>query len=725
MLRAAALTSRIVALWLALAPAPGLAQGVDFGEGPVLLFADDVEYDTDANVVTAAGDVRVERGERVLLADRLRYDQTTDQIEAEGNVILLEPSGEAIFADRVSLSGDLKNGVAQQLSARLSDDSVFAAARGRRVDGNRTEMERAVYSPCEICPESAFAPLWQISARRMIHDETEKTVTYHHAFFELFGLPIAYTPYLSHPDPTVERKSGFLVPSVGSDSELGLMVETPYYFALAPNYDLTLAPIFTTLEGPVLTGEYRHLTKRGAFDLSGSVTYADEAVSNVNEQPDDKEVRGHLEGRGRFDYDDGWGAGYDLEVTTDDTYLERYGFSNDNVLENRLYTERIWDRNYFGLNGFGFQGLRPSDDQGLIPIVLPLAEASLVSEPWQWGSRFTLDSSILALTRTEGLDTRRLSTTGGWELPWTSPLGDQSRLQLSVRGDVYNTDGDPETLEDNGTNSQGRVFPRATFDWSWPFIGDTFGLTPLVEPVFQATWTPTGVNHDDIPNEDSVAFEFDASNLFQPDRFPGLDRIDDGTHISYGLRFGAFGDTGELINGLFGQSYRFTDDDTFPPGTGVDRRLSDYVGRIDVTPHDWMNVSYRFRLDQDSLAFERNEVRAFLGPRRMLLDLNYLFLQDDPALDSLRSREEIRAGIRVSPTPTFSFRLQTRRNLEQDQTIANTFGFIYRNPCLILVGGIERSFIERGDVRPGTTFSLRVTLKHLGEVGAETSLFGL
>jgi LPS-assembly protein len=720
--RAAVLTVLIVALWLAHAPG---SWAVDFGEGPVLLLADDVQYDTAANVVTATGDVRVERGERVLLADRLRYDQTADRIEAEGNVILLEPAGEAIFADRVSLSGDLKNGVADQLRARLTDDSLFAAARGRRIDGNRTEMERAVYSPCEVCPDSEEPPLWQIRARRVIHDEIERTVTYNHAFLELFGVPVAYTPYLSHPDPSVERKSGFLVPSFGNDSELGFTLETPYYFALAPNYDLTLAPIFTTLEGPVLTAEYRHLTTRGPFDLSGSVTYGDEAVSSASEQPDDKEVRGHLEGRGRFLYDQGWGAGYDLEVASDDTYLERYGFSSANVLVNRLYTERIWSRNYLGVNGFGFQGLRPSDDQGLIPIVLPLAEAALVSEPWQWGSRFTLDSSLIALTRTEGLDTRRLSTTGGWELPWTSPLGDQSRLELSLRGDVYNTDGNPQTYGENGTNTVARVVPRVTFDWSWPFIGDTFGLTPLLEPVFQATWAPAGVNQDDIPNEDSVAFEFDASNLFQPDRFPGLDQIDDGAHISYGLRFGAFGDTGELVSGLFGQSFRLNDNDTFPPGSGVDRKLSDYVGRIDFTPHDWMNISYRFRLDQDSLAFERNEIRGLLGPPRMRFDVTYLFLQDDPALDSTELREEIRAGVGVTPTPSFSFRVQTRRNLAQDQTVANTFGFVYRNPCLILVGGIERSFIERGDIRPGTTFSLRVTLKHLGEVGAETSLFGL
>ena len=232
------------------------AHAIEFGEGPVLLFADRVLVDRETNVIRAEGNVEVVRGERRLLADILQYDQDADQIEATGNVILLEPTGEALYADRVTLSGDLRTGVADQLRARLTDDSLFAAAQGRRIEGTRTELDRAVYSPCPLCPDSDSPPLWQIKAQRIIHDQQEKTITYRNAFFELFGLPIAYTPYLSHPDPTVERKSGFLAPSFGNNSDLGLFVQTPYYFALAPNYDVTLAPIFLTGENPVLTAEY-------------------------------------------------------------------------------------------------------------------------------------------------------------------------------------------------------------------------------------------------------------------------------------------------------------------------------------------------------------------------------------------------------------------------------------------------------------------------------------
>ena len=168
-----------------------------------------------------------------------------------------------------------------------------------------------------------------------------------------------------------------------------------------------------------------------------------------------------------------------------------------------------------------------------IPFAVPLAEAALKSQPGLWGSRFTLDSTLLALTRTGGLDTRRLSTTGGWELPWVSGLGDQYRLRLSLHGDGYLTDGDPESFsEDGGTSTTGRVLPRMTADWSWPWIGEALGVTPLLEPVASFTWTLDDPNYDDIPNEDSQDLEFDDSNLFQPNRFAGVDRVEGGAKLA-------------------------------------------------------------------------------------------------------------------------------------------------------------------------------------------------
>ena len=716
---------RTLAFWFGLLvcalAGDALAAEVDLGEGPVLLIADRVQVDTEAKVVTAEGNVEVVRGEHRLLADRLRYDQETDQLEAEGNVVLLEPTGETVFAERVTLSGDLKDGVIEQLGARLPGEGLLAAARARRISGTQNVLDRAVYSPCPLCPDSTGPPLWQIKAREVVHDQVEKTITYKNAFFELYGVPIFYTPYFTQPDPTVKRKTGFLAPTLGNNSELGLMLGTPYYIDLAPNYDLTLTPIFLTKENPVLSAEYRHLLPAGKFELSGSGTYATAPGSDRDVIRDDKAFRGHVEGEGRFRMSETWRSGFDLFVASDDTYLQRYDFSNKNVLINRLYAERFWGRNYGIIQGYGFQGLRKQDDQGRIPVALPWGKIELISDPWKWGSRFTFDGSILALTRTDGLDTRRLSAAGAWRLPWQGPIGDRYEVRLGMRGDLYQTDGDPLTFGDDGQNVETRLSPEARLEWSWPLIADGWGFTPLIEPVASATFMLPDLNSDRIPNEDSRAIEIDDSNLFASDVSPGLDQIVDGSKVSYGLRFGAFGEAGELLSGLVGQSYRINGDLDLSPTTGLDGDFSDFVGRIDVTPHDWFKVRYRFRLDRDSLALLRNEISAGLGPTWMRLGVNYVSLEDDPALDVSRRREEIVGALSLDLTPSITFRTQLRRDLEEDRWISQKFGLVYRNPCLQLVAGVERKFTSNRDAVDTTTFTIRVVLKNLGDLSTSSA----
>ena len=713
-------------------------------EGPLLLIADDVVYESRGQIAIAEGNVEISRAGQQLFADRVRYDQNAGVLEAEGNVMLLDTVGDAYFADKLVLSDDLSEGVADALGARLTDDSLFAAARGRRIGGNLTELDKAVYSPCELCPDDPDAdPLWQIKARRIEHDQEERQISYRDAFFELGGVPILYTPYFSHPDPTVERKSGFLVPSVGSNSDLGFTFETPYYFALAPDYDATFNPIFTTEEGPVLAGEYRQLVPEGRFDFGGSVTYGTAAEKVEGQPPEGDAIRGHGIGTGRFQLEDGYGWGYDVFFASDQTYLQRYGFSNENVLENRLFADRVWDRNYASLSAFGFQGLRPFDVQDQIPIAAPVAQLAWIGEPMRYGSRFTLDGLVRALTRTEGLDDRLVSAKGGFELPGVGPIGDRYFARFGLRGDFYHTDGDTVTLLDNGTNTTGRVVPRATFGWSWPLIGDrigetvqdplgegTLGATPLIEPIVTATFAPNDLNDLDIPNEDSRDVELDDTNVFEADRFPGIDRVESGGHISYGLRFGLFGDRGGQLNALFGQSYRLygSDDLFFGTSSGLNQDFSDFVGGLNLEPAQWLRLGYRFRLDADSLSLERNELESRFGLDPVLFDINYLSLNDDPdvlqELDDLRAREEIRAGVLVRLNRAFAVRAQTRRNLEASQTIANNFGLIYRNPCLLLVAGFEQRFTQNRDASDVSILTVRVALTNLGEFGAESSLLG-
>jgi LPS-assembly protein len=269
----------------------------------------------------------------------------------------------------------------------------------------------------------------------------------------------------------------------------------------------------------------------------------------------------------------------------------------------------------------------------------------------------------------------------------------------------------------------GRVIPRATLHWSWPWIGEAFGASQVIEPVAMATVASGGHNSGDIPNEDSQDFEFDDTSLFEPDRFPGLDRVQGGSSIAYGIRFGNF--TGrQLVNGMFGQAYAFQQDVEFDPSTGLDEKLSDYVGRIDFSPTDFLDVRYRFTLDKNNLAFTDNEVGAAVNLPRARFDLGYLMLADDPALQSLREREEIRGGLALRLLDSLSLRGTGRYDLAADRTVSWQFGMVYTHPCLQLAAGVERRNTSNRDAEDTTTVSFRIVFKNLGEIGTDADLFG-
>ena len=318
------------------------AQKLDASQ-PALIQADEMNHNDALGVVTARGRVEISQGGRVLFADMVNYHQRTNTVSATGNVVLMEQSGDTIFADYMELTNDLREGVIRQIRILLSDNSQFAAVTARRTSGNRTTLSRAVYSPCKICREDTDAtPLWQIKAERIIHDQTAREIRYKNASLEMFGIPVAYTPYFVHPDPTVDRKSGFLVPSFGSSGNVGGFLRLPYYWAIDNNRDATFSPIYTHDEGIVFSGEYRQHFDQGTFEISGSIAEADRRIGDaIATTVREDEIRGHVFSAARIDIDDIWRAGYDLNRSSDRSYLDRFSFfgSPGNTLASNAFIE--------------------------------------------------------------------------------------------------------------------------------------------------------------------------------------------------------------------------------------------------------------------------------------------------------------------------------------------------------------------------------------------------
>jgi len=695
---------------------PTRAVARELGRRPFFLEADRLDYDFEHRVVTAEGHVRLENAGHVLTADRLRYDARRDRLYAEGRVALATADGQVFYGERVELTGDLREGFVRHVAARLDGNARVVARLAIRLGGRYTILERATFSTCPAnCGAKGGAPLWQLRADRVVHDQRTRTLVYRNVVLDLGGVPVLWLPYFEHPDPTVERRTGFLVPDAGSDTELGLWVRTPFFLELAPNRDLTLTPMLASSQGAMLAARLRDLETFGLTELGGSVAWAKEHVSDP-QKPRKHTLRGHLEGRGRYALRDADRFGFDLALASDDTYLDTFKLSDADVLENRLWYEWYRGRDFFAAEAVGFQGLRPGDDQDTIPFALPSLTLHLRRPLAQLdGASWTFDGDLLALTRTGGLDTRRAVAEGGVEWSGLGRFADLWRVRASLRGDLYWLDGDPTTLGGGPTRTAARVRPEVHVNWSLPLVAERHGWQHLIEPSLALTWGTVRSTGDRLPDEDSLSFEFDETNLFAPSRFAGFDRVEKGLRLAWGLRFESVGPGGVRVGGTMGQLVRPDPLDVFPTGSGLDGTFSDLVGRIDLSPHPWLDLAYRFRLHVPDTAFRRNDVAALIGPSWLKARVNYLELSDEPAAGFTRRREQILAGLRVAPSREFAVGAQLRYDFTGDRLLAWSAGFVWRGACLSLTAGIERRFTSRGELRDETTFRIRLGLAGLGE----------
>ncbi len=679
-----------------------------------LFSADEIRYDQQNEIVTAKGNVEIVQGERVLKADMVTYNVQKDEVVASGNIVLLEPTGEVLFADKVELARELKTGAIRDIRILFTDNSRLAAQSAVRVDENKVVMNNAVYSTCRLCETNRnAAPLWQAKSSQVEHDKAAKTITYRHAVLEFYGVPVIYTPYFSHPDPTVERQSGFLAPTVLNSTDLGYGITTPYYYVISEDKDLTFSPTVTTKEGVHLAAEYRQAFRQGDLNLDGSITYVDERDNN-NLKTGDQEFLGHIRGEGFFKIDPTWSWGFKAFATNDDTYLDKYDISNEDTLTSTAYIQGLRGRNYTSLSAYAFQGLQASDDQDNIPFVPAWLDYAYVGEPNKYGARFNANVDGLTLFRSAGQDTSRLSMSGGWHLPYTSPSGQVITLDASLRGDAYYAHDqleDPfDANSDTSSNLSGRVIPSLSLKWNYPFVRHAGSTRQLIEPVVEAVWSEA-LGSKDTPNEDSLSFEFDDTNLFGSNRYAGLDEVEEGPRLNYGVNFGFYGESGGYTSFLIGQSFHLGDETSFDAGTGLEDQLSDYVARLEVQPSDFLRYIQRVRIDKESLKLDRNEIDFRIGSNDNWFGLGYLRLRDNLSAVDVEKRNEIFVEGKVKMAEFWSAYGQYRRNLEDGGgSIDARVGIEYLDECFGFAVEARREFTRDRNVEPSTSVSFRVRL---------------
>jgi LPS-assembly protein len=563
--------------------------------------AETTEYDSNVDKVILKGKVEIFKDDYILKADKVIYDKAAEKAFAHGNVSLITPTGEEVYADILEIDNNLKEAVAHSLSARLNKDEKFIAKYAHHYYPGKTTFTDVVYTPCPVCKEKN--PQWQIHSKK-INYEKKKDVSYWHNFFEIYGVPVAYFPYLRTAAPDAEPRSGFLIPSNHKYRDVyGYGIAIPYYYRINDTQDLVYSPIVTTKQGILHRAEYRHLMRNGHFNFNAQYIHPKKLWGGPAN-------RYYVKGNAKYDLNKYWWLEGQLEGVSDKSYLPNYWDRSENYLTSNANLNYVNNRDYGYLKSYYFQGLREGNrDADEIPVVLPIVQYH--KETFDDNSnKYLVDFNALHLFRKKGTDVRRGSFILGWHKTYFWENNEIGVLR-NFRSDIYNFENKAATegiLDSKKTVY--RIFPELELTWKYPLMKIEEKYSLLLEPMINVIFSPNSSSNREISvNEDSQAIEIEDSNLFSNNRYSGFDYVEHGIRANYGLATTLITDNMGEYNLLFGQSYMVRKNDIYPINSGLkNKHFSDYVGRISTRPFKFLEVYYKTRLDSENCTLRRGEL---------------------------------------------------------------------------------------------------------------------
>jgi len=743
-------------------PAPVNTDGLQPGE--LYMEADELVRDEKSGVTTAQGSVEVRYEGRTLRADRLVYKEPPPPpegqprdtgrdapaqgvIRAYGHVQVIHDDGSVEYADQLTVDDKMQAAIAMGFAARMKDkrtnqNILIAGATAVRRSEDIQELNKAIYTPCPVCVgDKPKEPTWSITADRVVQDSVHHLIYYRHAKIRILGLPILYFPVFWHADPTAERASGLLAPRIGLSRRRGFSYEQPYLWVISPSADLTLSPQINQKANPLLNGEYRQRFELGQIDLRFGYTHEADLDSNGNRFGDNTN-RSYILGRGVFQLDDKWVAGFTAERTSDPLLFDKYDIgrvyqargpyvADDRRLISQAYAIRQDDLSYASIAAFSIQGLRPGDNNRTFPVVAPIVEARFDDPNDILGGRLRFTASAVSLTRDQspdnvalkqpGLDSNRVSGDVDWRRIFTSQAGLRIAPFVDVRLDGYNIN-DILTGVGNDTTSknEARAVGVVGADISYPLYRRWRDATVILEPLAQIAASPKAqqvvIGHDATGkpiflDEDSVAFEFDETTLFQANKFPGYDLYEDGLRLNVAGRGSILWDDGRRASLLIGRSFRDRPNNVFSPGSGLTGRESDWIVAGDAQPWSGLSFFARTRLDADTFAVHRLEAGANVNIKRASGYVRYL--SDDQGINGTPVKN-IDLGGDLNLTQHWGISSYGNRDLLQHAWVIRDVGVFYKDECIRVDVFYRHEDIIIGRLGPSDQLSVRLTLATLG-----------
>ena len=726
----------------------------------MLVESDQMVYDYDKNQVAAVGNVKIYYAGYTLEAEKVTYNKGNGRLIATGNVKLVDPSGATFYSDYFDITDDFRDGFVQSLRVDTPERTHFAAERAERTGGETTTFVNGVYTACEPCKDHPERPpLWNVKAAKIVVNHKEQMVYFTDARLEFFGLPIAYLPYFATADPSVKRKTGFLSPNLGYSQRVGGFLTVPYFWALAPNYDLTVSPTVYSRQGLLAEAEFRHRLENGQYSLRGAAIYQLDPLAFAG-SPGQKQIRGGVRTTGEFALNQDWTLGWDGTLSTDRLFTRDYSVLNKDSSEtiSTVHLTGIHDRNFLEARASYFQVLTdtaaaPASDLGLYDqnrqgIVVPVVDYHRVADSDVFGGEVSFTSNIQNVVRgaddpfdidpgvpvdnryhgTAG-DTVRVTKAIDWQRRFIGPMGQVITPFASLRGDGFFMSGETSGIGLSGDGGAVRFMPAVGVEWSLPILATDGGATHIIEPMAQIIVRPDEMSAGTLPNNDAQSLVFDVSNLFDRDKFSGFDRVEGGTRANLGVRYNGTFSNGASVDATFGQSIQLAGVNSFATDpvsnvgaySGLESTFSDYVAGVGIDTGTGPRFTARGRFDDQSFNLNRAEIAATTALGPVTASASYLYLRNNPNNGFATPAQVLRGAGSLNLAENWRAFGTMTYDITGAAIASDSFGVAFDNECLTLSVAYSEAYYT-DQPAPNRWLNFRLALRTFGETSVTSNL---
>jgi LPS-assembly protein len=688
----------------------------------IKISADSVEYTgLDKKIIEAKGKVLVVRLSQSLSSDSIIYNTDTKVVTAIGNIKFTDKNGSIVTAESMELDGDFKKAIIENLEIKTQNGETIRAVSGKKIADHEYILNDGFYTPCSVCENSQ--PIWSLRANKVDFDDQKKHISYADMKFYLGKIPVIFLPYLSHETKGAKRESGFLRLNAGHNSTIGSFVKIPYYFNLASDRDATITLIPTSKSGYIFEGEYRQLTDYGSFLINPIFTKPRENVTQIRDY--DGGSRFSIRSSGYFTAASNFSVNYSVNYTSDKNFLRTYNYSKANATKSHLSAEYFENRNYFVSEMLYFQNLREGQTKDYNPIVLPHLMGYYENSAFGNINYFN-SSDFLYLSKKDTYSLNRISLTNGLKTHYYTAGGHYFSFKGSVRADMYSYYTKVKLMNKTDESDQNRIIPEFHSQWSYPNYGLVNKYLILMEPIIQLKVLPNINYNKNIYNEDSKDSEFSFSNLFSESKFSGLDLVEKGSTLNYGIKSGAILSSKTNLGVMLGQSYSTKRNhiNYLEDNKDYIKNFSDYVGLFTLKFNDVYIITNKIKLDHKKLSITNNETGLEYRTDPLNVVVQYSSYRDyiDKLTQKEQRREELNFEIGTRYIKDWYFSVKARNNLNRRFSPDFKRGIInmesnitYFYDCIGLNVKIYRDFTNPVGTKPVNGFTFHIILKNIND----------